>query len=218
MYTKTINIKNEHDFEILRTYEKYKPLGENGEYSTMNITINILDDINFKRIIKPLMLDSYNIIINGNNKKISGLKIDNINNNSGLFGAVNMILVKNLNIDASIVRGYRNTGLLVGFCTNDAIFKNVSVLRSMIISKGHSGSLVGLSRNVSVDNCIMEAFITGVDCVGGFVGTCLNYNENNSLKNPTLMVMGNNHSESVGYAKTKNINKDDDNSLKRRYF
>ena len=211
-----INIREEQDFGKLRTYEKYKPLSEDGEYNTIDININILCDIKFTKVLSPLMLGCNNITVNGNDRTLTSLKIDTPNNNSGLFGEVNSIMINNLNIVTSVSRGNKMSGLLVGSCKEYAIFYNVNVIDSMVVSKGLAGGLVGFSKEVYINNCLMDALVTGVDYVGGYCGSCLNYNENDSIKSPTILVMGNNHGESVGHCKNINISNEEDIEFKRR--
>ena len=214
----TIDIKEANDFEKIRIYEGYKPLGNNNEYGTMTIIVNILKDIKFEGIFKPLVFDSYDIIIKGNNKTISNLIVYDAGQNNGLFSSVNSIIANNLTVSTTIIRGTKNSGCIVGFCKNDAVFNNIKILNSMIISKGYSGGLVGLAKNVSVNYSMVNSFITGINYVGGFAGICVNYKEINSQKLPTLLVMGNNHDNSVGYSRTKIIKDEDDKQFKLRYF
>ena len=81
-------------------------------------------------------------ILDGNGKKISGLRINRSNSDYvGLFGYTISATIKNLTLEVDEIQGGNNTG---GFS--------------------------GYSQRTTISGCTLSGTITGGECVGGFVG------------------------------------------------
>ena len=105
---------------------------------------------------------------NGNNKKISKLKIDApSSNNLGLFGYIGAGgTVKNLGLEEVEINGGNNVGSVAG--TSSGTVENCYVTGD-VKSNSIVGGLVGENHGV-VQNCYSSCSITGGDYIGGVVG------------------------------------------------
>ena len=111
-------------------------------------------------------------IFDGNNKKISGLSINNpTSNNQGFFGNIGAnAIVKNLGLVNVNVVGGNNTGGLAG--VNNGRIENTYVT-GVISGNTDVGGLVG-SVGGEVHSSFSSATVSGVLSVGGLVGAITN--------------------------------------------
>ena len=107
----------------------------------------------------------------GNNKTISGLKIDrqSSGNNQGLFGRIaESSSVKNLAVTGN-VKGYFVAGGVVGY--NEGWVENCSFDGDVFASYTYAGGMVGRnSISSTLINCYNTGSISGASTVGGLVG------------------------------------------------
>ena len=102
-------------------------------------------------------------IFDGNNKKITGLYINESTiNYIGLFGVVKSGIIRNLQIEGTVIVGDK-AGLLVGDVYETKI-ENVSTGKnSSINGKNNVGGLVGRSNSTStITKCINNAIVNGI--------------------------------------------------------
>jgi hypothetical protein len=111
----------------------------------------------------------------GNNNKISGMKIQMNSNYElvGLFSSISGGEVYDLEIELSTVNKqtyiYDQVGLLAGYATN-TIIKNVTIDRGSVIARDLVGGLVGYIDSSSVENSSSSAIVDGEDVIGGLIG------------------------------------------------
>jgi hypothetical protein len=111
----------------------------------------------------------------GNNNKISGMKIQMNSNYElvGLFSSISGGEVYDLEIELSTINKqtyiYDQVGLLAGYATN-TIIKNVTIDRGSVIARDLVGGLVGYIDSSSVENSSSSAIVDGEDVIGGLIG------------------------------------------------
>jgi len=111
----------------------------------------------------------------GNNNKISGMKIQMNSNYElvGLFSSISGGEVYDLEIELSTINKqtyiYDQVGLLAGYSTN-TIIKNVTIDRGSVIARDLVGGLVGFIDSSSVEDSSTSAIISGEDYIGGLIG------------------------------------------------
>lgn len=123
---------------------------------------------------------------NGNGYKISGLRINQPqNNNIGLFKSVKNAKIENLILEDVDVIGANNTGAIVGinnknFNDFDEIRLNLPIKNCLVQGKikgdENVGGIVGDINNAVVENCIVNAVVVGNHNIGGIIGVN-NYSE-----------------------------------------
>jgi hypothetical protein len=111
----------------------------------------------------------------GNNKKISGMKISLSGNYNyvGLFSSINNGYVYDLEIELSIIdqqtHNYSFVGLLAGF-VYESLIENVMIDRGSVVGKDLIGGMVGYAEYSTIENANSSAQVTGVNYVGGLIG------------------------------------------------
>ncbi len=165
--------------------------------------------------------ESFSGIYNGQGKKITGLFINNQNEDyMGLFGFTNYYgKISNLSIKSLYVKGHDNVGGLVGLSSGEIIncFTEGTVIGDndcggltggaggKIVQSGSScsvtgyselGGLVGINMfENEISECYATGIISGYGSIGGFVG----YNEGYINKSfSTGNVIDNDYSDYVG--------------------
>lgn len=134
---------------------------------------------------------SFSGYFDGSNYKITGLYVDERDNNvcAGLFGVVvattNEVMLKNIYIeDAKIYAGNKTddtivqygAGILVGSMTTMGGSKADYVAvenchgSGMVDSPMYAGGLIGGASYAQVSDCTADTFVKGHVCSGGFVG------------------------------------------------
>ncbi len=123
---------------------------------------------------------------NGNGHKISGLRINQPqNNNVGLFKSIKNAKIENLILEDVNVVGVNNTGAIVGI--NNYNFNNTSdlllklpiencLVNGTVIGNNKVGGMAGNITNAVVVNCIANVKVIGSECVGGLIGNS-NYSD-----------------------------------------
>lgn len=122
--------------------------------------------------------DPFTGIFDGNGHTVSGIKINNSNNDQGLFGAV-----------------------------KNATIKNVGVINADIKSSGNrAGGICGRGSSGSIENCYFSGKISGNDTIGGICGiggvsilNCYNLGEvsGNGKSGGIIGLINNNNGNSI---------------------
>lgn len=121
-------------------------------------------------------IDNFKGNYDGGNFKVSGLKIDRLDFNQGLFGRCRDVILKNIVIDNCDIRSYNTTGTVAG----DVIGRIENCISSGVVVGGieppnhervgyDTGGIVG-SIIGEIINCENNCIISGNDTVGGIVG------------------------------------------------
>ena len=140
---------------------------------------------------------SFDGILDGNGKTITGLTIDR-DNNTGFFG-YNRGVIKNLTLKNVYVKGTNNVGSLVGKGENMKIsncyvegkiigvnnvggfvgsttggnyFKDLTASINVTATENNVGGLCGIGGGNEISNCkVINSYISGIDFVGGLSGS-----------------------------------------------
>ena len=132
--------------------------------------------------------DGYRGWVDGQNKKISGLRINSSSNLAGFIGVMydsEGASVKNVTFDDAVVKGDSYVGVVAGLAQNGITIDNIKIANSKVVGTGNNvGGVVG--RNYRrwkpegniyeqlcvVSNCSTDKNTTvkGVNYVGGIVG------------------------------------------------
>jgi hypothetical protein len=105
----------------------------------------------------------------GNDHVVSGVYINNLNDQQGLFG-VNKGLIENLGVIAFYVKGKNYVGGLVGDNGRNAKIEN-SYSIGRVSGENSVGGLVGNNSESLISNCFHSGVVRGVgENVGGLVG------------------------------------------------
>jgi filamentous hemagglutinin family protein len=108
--------------------------------------------------------------LEGLGHSITNLTINRLIEDVGLFGSVNHGNISNLQLSNANVTGIKNVGALVGSNTNGTV-RNSYAGGSVAGSNSSVGGLVGINTNGTVSNSYAIANVTGLEHVGGLVGT-----------------------------------------------
>ena len=109
-------------------------------------------------------------VFDGNNKKISGVYINNPSvNNSGLFGLINDGAVKNLGVENVNINGNIGVGGVAGRVHESGVISNCYSTGN-INGTACIGGVAGISFG-SISNCYSTCNIIGINEIGGVVGT-----------------------------------------------
>ena len=115
----------------------------------------------------------------GNNKKVTNLKINCPADNQGLFGSINGATIENLDIENSNIVGKINVGGLVGHNYSSTI-SNCYAAGNVSGTGYYIGGLVGFIYFSTISNCYATGNVSGAgDTVGGLVG----YNYSSTISN-----------------------------------
>lgn len=129
----------------------------------------------------------YKGTFDGNNKTITNLYINNIQENMGLFGYINQSTIKNLTfVNANVTNTKSNTGILVGQAVNGSTLQNIKISETCRMKGGadYTGGIAGVFVG-NAYNCVNYATVQGTKGVGGlfgcyagtdnFITACANY-------------------------------------------
>ena len=138
-----------------------------------NATFNLIADIDLSDYEDWTPITGFKGALNGNGKKITGLKItaDNLGENYGLFDILSGT-VENLTLEGTIVSygEAKNIGLLCG--KSNGTVKNVTVSGSIDTEYcSYVGGIAGVSDNSHITSCTSNVTIKAKDYVGGIAGT-----------------------------------------------
>lgn len=160
--------------------EKLKPSNSD------KVILLITNNINLTRSFKPINMENNDVIVFGNNKTISNLNIDNLESKgTGIFSKVKNLYVRNLNIEGARINAEEVCGVLCGDVNGDFTCKN-SKVSSVIHADSMAGGLVGVARNIDLDNVCINTYIEARGCIGGVAGMANTYTESNTNVNSTL--------------------------------
>jgi len=118
----------------------------------------------------------YSGTFDGQRHKISGLSINRLDNNVGMFGYTSKAAIDNVGLSGSWIHGNTNVGGIVGNSNASTINNcNASVFVSgeVIRQPGYGdsiGGLIGYNNNSSINNCSADGIAYGYRYVGGLVG------------------------------------------------
>lgn len=157
-----------------------------------DITIKLGNDIVFGEsdTFTPIGTSTYKFAgtFDGNNKTISGMKIDSAEKCVGLlsYSGGAGVLVQNLTIKDSSIKGNTHVGAIIGSvdagCTDTTVITNVKVINTTIsttVTKASTacviGSIIGGAyADINITNVFVNADISGTKQTGGLVGLCKN--------------------------------------------
>ena len=116
--------------------------------------------------------NSFTGTLYGCGHKITGLNINSISNNTGLFGYTKGATIRDLQIDdANVTSTSGYTGTLAGYACSTTI-DNVVVTNTTINGRYYTGGLVGNGYNITISNSYSTGDVTGRDSTGGLAGCC----------------------------------------------
>lgn len=131
--------------------------------------------------------DAYSGWVQGQNKTISGLRINTNANYVAFIGFMfDSVFVKNLTFNDAYVNGATNVGVVAGRAQDDTLIENVRVANSTVSASAQAGAIVGYNYSrvggvygysegpAIVRNCSNDAntkVVATGDNVGGIVGT-----------------------------------------------
>ncbi|MCC8173915.1 MAG: hypothetical protein LIO65_05930 [Odoribacter sp.] len=107
--------------------------------------------------------------LDGNSFVITDLNVNSSSSGSGFFGNVSGAYIYNLGIEAAVVDGADNTGILAGYADEQTIIKNCYVTGT-VSGSSNVGGLVGVSNESEITNCYSTADVSGSGITGGVVG------------------------------------------------
>ena len=132
----------------------------------------------------------YKGTFDGNNKTITNLYINNIQENMGLFGYISQSTIKNLTfVNANVTNTKSNTGILVGKAELGSTLQNIKISETCRMKgggeyTGYTGGIAGVFVG-NAYNCVNYATVQGTKHVGGlfgcyagtdnFITACANY-------------------------------------------
>ena len=165
--------------------------GQTYNANTENATISatLANDITLTEAWVPIGKSSSNLytgIFDGNQHTVSGIAIDNSNENPmGLFGAVGSGgTVKNLVVEGTISSSYYAGGIAgyIDGATIEYCVNKINITNKGSGNKGFTGGIAGYvsSTQSTVTGCVNMGTISGVEMVGGILGS------SNSTKGATV--------------------------------
>lgn len=197
-------IYNENDFDNLRNFKFER-------CTSKNVVININEDITFKNSFKPINLEGFDVIVNGNNHTLSNINIDTFTRDyfekdfAAMFSNLYNLYVYNLNINNSNVYGAVKCGTLAGHIDGNAIINNVNATNLLVNSEAFAGGLIGRCNEIELINSNISSSVYGHDVVGGVVGMANKYTEENSSVECDGMSILKAIDERAGYCELKFI-------------
>jgi fibronectin-binding autotransporter adhesin len=111
----------------------------------------------------------------------------------GLFGSTNNATIKNLNISDANVVGRRNTGGLVGYARGNSTISNCSITGSSTVTgndAGCAGGLVGYGSGL-IEKSFTTTNVTASIQVGGLVGVAKNLTINECFTTGNVKALNN---------------------------
>ena len=107
---------------------------------------------------------------NGNGHTITGLYIENDENNQGLFGVVSGATIYNITVKDSYIKAADQAGAVVAYAKEKSIVSSCHNDNSSILTKNRSGGIVGWTDVSDVYNCSSNGYCSSDRCSGGIVG------------------------------------------------
>ena len=143
---------------------------------TINEDVSGSDATSQKYKWTPIGTDSskYTGTFDGNGHTISGLYINSMAANTGMFGRIgSSAVVKNLTLADSVIRSTKNyTGAITGYIDDAASVTNCHTKNSVQVSAAvYTGGITGYQDDTSMlTRCSNAAEVTGANNVGGISG------------------------------------------------
>ncbi len=108
--------------------------------------------------------------LDGNNKKITELRVTSQNDNAGLFGRIENATLSNLYLSGNVnAESEYYVGLLCGYADEGIIFNSIET-SGTVEGNRHVGGICGYMRKGTVTNCANHCSVTGNTNVGGLIG------------------------------------------------
>ncbi len=158
-------------------------LNQSGVYFKLMANIDLtefLEDENPDQGWQPIgnMSAAFHGILDGNEKKIIGIKINRPTTDCvGLFGVLSGAVVKNLTLENVKVEGNQKVGAIAGYVNGNTNITNCCLTGS-VNGNSQIGGYVGfVYGSSSIDNCYTTASVSGIgDGVGGIIGENYHFN------------------------------------------
>lgn len=118
----------------------------------------------------------YKGTFDGNNKTITNLYINNIQEYMGLFGYISQSTIKNLTfVNANVTNTDSYTGILVGYAESGSTLQNIKISETCRMKGGadytdYTGGIAGVFVG-NAYNCVNYATVQGTKHVGGLFGS-----------------------------------------------
>lgn len=167
MKTKVVVIKAIEDFEKIRVIR-----------GNARIIVVLATSIDFKgEEFLPLIKPDASIIMYGNGNTISNMVIDGMGREKvGIFGEVENLYVRGVNLNNIIVCGNKDVGALAGDVTDKVDLKNVNVL-SRTSGYQFVGGVVGSATEFKIADCSINSDVSSLDTAGNVIALCHTYQE-----------------------------------------
>ena len=124
--------------------------------------------------------NQYKGIFNGNEKTISGLYLNDINQHDiGLFGYIGSGgYIENVGVKSSCFSGGCFVGGLIGWCDGDISIENCYSENCIVNGLFNIGCVIGCCyEGINITNCYsLDSSISGINYVGGLIGECYGVN------------------------------------------
>jgi hypothetical protein len=169
-------IYTENDLKALSNFVSIDSVTYKSNWKLMT-DLDLKNDTNFIPIGGK---NYFNGIFNGNNKKITNLKINRPNSAySGLFGYVSVADISSLTLDSCYIVGSGSIGCLVGYADNSTVSNCTSNGKIKAVGNDLSvGGLIGVFKSkfspmmLCSARCDINVTGSGNSSVGGLIGMC----------------------------------------------
>ena len=188
-------IYTENDLKALSNFVSKDSVTYKSNWKLMT-DLDLKNDTNFIPIGGK---NYFNGIFNGNNKKITNLKINRPNSlYSGLFGYVSVATISSLSLDSCNINGSGSIGCLVGYAENSTVSDCTSNGKIVAVGDNLSvGGLIGVFKSnfspmmLCSARCDINVTGSGNTSVGGLIGMC--GSDDNSKANSVYTSSSNAH-------------------------
>ena len=144
--------------------------GLNGQTrdSMSGIQVSLVSDINMSQYLWKA-IDGFSGHFDGGNHSISGIILDELRNNQGLFGNIAYATITNVRLENVSISALENVGGLCGYSTMSKIDNcNVS---GNVGGGSNVGGLIGLMSNTNICHSSATTTVTAsLNYVGGLIG------------------------------------------------
>ena len=131
------------------------------------------------KMITPLLTFPFGGVFDGNDKKITGLFIDDLEIVvAGLFGYVESGTIKNLGVENASIKGGFFIGGVAGYCVNNSYLINC-YSTGEIKGEDMVGGVAGFLEKSNITNCYSISKVSGESGIGGVAGELENSNITN---------------------------------------
>ena len=134
-------------------------------------------------------ISSFNGVLDGNGKTITGLWVNRPNNdNIGLFANISGTTIKNLNLVDCSINGKDKVGALTGYASGSHIL-NCSI-KGRINGNTNVGGCVGCANEIEISGVICSAKIDAKEDVGGIIGKMIENGYENNIISGCYLIDG----------------------------